>query len=185
MDVMAITEEEYNNLSPEEQVRVREQILIEHKKNQLKEEERERFLKMNLVVRAEQGKKYEPTEQARHMVKKMTAFGIPMKNIADVIGVGMKSLQKYFQKELESGHTEANFMIANKLFHSAMHGDTTAAIFWCKTRLGWKETSKHIHAIDPRGSGKEDLPDINKLSEEDLATLYTILRKAKKELPAP
>ena len=118
------------------------------------------------------------------MVKKMAAFGITLKQIADVIGVGITSLQKHFKRELESGHVEANFMVANRLFEMAMNGDTTAAIFWCKTRLGWKETARHEHAFDPRGSGKDGLPGLDKLNEADLAALYAILRKAKKALPA-
>ncbi len=138
--------------------------------------------------RAEQGKKYDPSEQARHMVKKMAAFGFTLKQIADVIRVGVSSLQKHFKNELESGHVEANFLVANRLFEMAINGDTTACIFWCKTRLKWKETSRHEHAFDPTGTGKDDLPSLDKLDEDDLATLYAILRKAKsaerKALPA-
>ena len=43
-------------------------------------------------------------------------------------------------------------------------------------RDGWCE-----HAFDHKGA---DQPGINKLSEEDLATLYAILRKGRKALPA-
>jgi len=80
------------------------------------------------------------------MVKKMVAFGIPMKNIAEVIGVGVTSLQKYFKNEIESGHTEANFMVANTLFQKTMGGDTTSLIFWCNTRLGWRDGSMNENA---------------------------------------
>ncbi len=118
------------------------------------QKEARRFVAMDLIVRAEQGKQYEPTEQARHMVKKMTAFGIPMKNVADVIGVGVSSLQKHFKDELATGHTEANFMVANTLFQMAINGNVTACIFWMKTRLGWKDESPS----DRGDAGKRVLP---------------------------
>lgn len=136
---MTITKEEWAKMTPEQQKKIREQWEREHEEEKRKQAEARRFVEMNQIVKAEQGKKYEPTEQARHMVAKMIAFGIPMKNVADVIGVGVSSLQKHFKKELESGHTEANFMVANTLFQMAMNGNTTACIFWMKTRLGWKD----------------------------------------------
>ena len=169
----------FNSLSLEEQIIVRAEVEREQEaKRKLDDirEEGKRFVEMNMIVRAEQGKRYEPTEQARHMVKKMAAFGFTLKQIADVIGVGVSSLQKHFKGELESGHVEANFMVANRLFEMAINGDTTACIFWCKTRLKWKETSRHEHSFDPKSP---DQPGIDKLNEDDLATLHAILRKTK------
>jgi len=140
---MSITKEEWAKLTPEQQKNIQDQLQREHEDEKRKQAEARRFVEMNLIVKAEQGKAYTPTEQARHMVAKMVAFGIPMKNVADVIGVGLSSLQKYFKKELETGHTEANFLVANTLFQMAINGNTTACIFWMKTRLGWKdETGK-------------------------------------------
>ena len=150
---MIPTREEWAKLTPEEKNRMREQWGMESKEEKSKKDEARRFVEMNLIVKAEQGEHYEPTEQARHMVKKMAAFGIPMKNIAEVIGVGVTSLQKYFQNELESGHTEANFMVANTLFQKAMGGDTTSLIFWCKTRLGWRDGSMYENASNKGEAG--------------------------------
>jgi hypothetical protein len=169
----------FNTLSPEEQKIVRAEVEKEQVAAQKLDDIREegkRFVEMNQIVRAEQGKKYEPTEQARHMVKKMAAFGFTLEQIADVIRVGVSSLQKHFKNELETGHVEANYMVADKLFRMAMDGDTAAAIFWCETRLGWKTIARHEHAFDAKGV---DQPGINKLSEGDLETLHSILRKAK------
>jgi len=133
------TKEEWAKLTPEEKNKIREQWRVEHEEKKRIQEETRRFVEMEMVVKAEQGKRDEPTEQVRHIVKKMAAFGIPMKNIADVIGAEVSSLQKYFKAELTTGHTEANFMVANKLFQMAMDGNVTACIFWLKTRLGWKD----------------------------------------------
>ena len=138
---MTINKEEWAKMTPEQQKNIQDQLQREHEDEKRKQAESRRFVEMNMIVRAEQGKQYEPTEQARHMVAKMAAFGIPMKNVADIIGVGVSSLQKHFKAELETGHTEANFMVANTLFQMAMNGNVTACIFWVKTRLGWKDES--------------------------------------------
>jgi len=43
------------------------------------------------------------------------------------------------------------------LFNKAVNGDTTAAIFWAKTQMGWKETNvqenngEQIHVIKWEG----------------------------------
>ena len=178
---MSITKEEWAKLTPEQQNELRLQLRQEYEDEKRKQAEARRFVEMNLIVKAQQGKRYEPTEQARHMVKKMATFGFTLKQIADVIGVGVSSLQKHFKRELETGHVEANFMVANRLFEMALNGDTTACIFWCKTRLKWKETSRHEHAFDPTGV---DQPGLDKFTEDDLAALYSILHKARKVLPA-
>jgi len=174
----------FNSLSPGEQIIVRQEVEREQeaarKLDDIREEGK-RFVEMNMIVRAQQGRKYEVTEQSRFMVKKMIAFGIPMKNVANIIGIGLSTLQKYFKNELETGHDEANFLVASKLFKMAMEGDVTSCIFWLKTRLGWKTTARHEHAFDPKGA---DQPGLDKLNEEDLATLHAILRKARKALPA-
>jgi len=147
---MSITKEEWAKLTLEQQKNIQDQLQREYEEEKRKQAEARRFVAMDLIVRAEQGKQYEPTEQARHMVKKMTAFGIPMKNVADIIGVGVSSLQKHFKAELETGHTEANFLVANTLFQMAMNGNTTACIFWMKTRLGWKDETKYEREFGQR-----------------------------------
>lgn len=138
---MSITKEEWAKMTPEQQHQIQEKLKRESDEEKRKQAESRRFVEMNMIVKAEQGKRYIPNEQARFMVKKLAAFGIPLKNIADVVGVGQSSLQKHFKNELETGHTEANFLVANTLFQIAMNGNVTACIFWLKTRLGWKDQS--------------------------------------------
>lgn len=73
----------------------------------------------------------------------MCGFGIPADNIARSIGVGPDTLRKYYREELDSGTTKANTAVAQSLYKKALGDGTsavTAAIFWLKTRAGWKET---------------------------------------------
>jgi len=74
----------------------------------------------------------------------MAAFGVPEVNIARVVGIDAKTLRKHYREELDTGQTKATAKVAESLFRKATTEgpqSVTAAIFWLKTRAGWKETS--------------------------------------------
>ena len=85
----------------------------------------------------------------------MAGFGIPAADIGASIGISEPTLRKYYADELRLGHVKANAAVAQSLFKKAT-GDgsqaVTAAIFWAKTRMGWKETIVHV--------GDDNAPDI-------------------------
>ncbi len=87
--------------------------------------------------------KYGPTPEKRSQVETMAGFGIPEKDIGLSMDIDAKTLRKYYRKELDTGHIKANAAVAQSLYKKAT-GDAsqsvTAAIFWLKTRAGWKET---------------------------------------------
>jgi hypothetical protein len=72
----------------------------------------------------------------------MAAYGVPETAIARVLGISPMTLRKYFKEELATAHVKANSAVAQSLYRKAI-GDgpqsVTAAIFWCKTRMGWRE----------------------------------------------
>ena len=89
-------------------------------------------------------KVFEPTGAERKQVEDMAGFGIPQDDIALVVrdGIAPKTLRKYFEVELRTGKVKANAQVAESLFKKATGegtGSVAAAIFWCKTRMGWKE----------------------------------------------
>ena len=90
---------------------------------------------------------FKPTDEERKLVEQMSAVGIPQSNIAMVLrdGIDDKTLRKHFRKELDTAATKANAKIGGTLFNKAVNGDTSAAIFWAKTGMGWKETSVQEH----------------------------------------
>ena len=93
-------------------------------------------------------RKFEPSAAQRRVVGEMVSFGIPQPNIASVVGVDAKTLRKYFSDEIENGTTRAITKVARSLFRTACGtgpGAITAAIFFLKTRAGWKETAVHEH----------------------------------------
>ena len=52
-------------------------------------------------------------------------------------------MYNYFKTEIETGHVKANSKVAESLYKQAIDGNTTASIWWTKTRMGWKETNVH------------------------------------------
>ena len=86
---------------------------------------------------------HKPDPAGRRQVEALAGYGIPEAEIAGVVGIDAKTLRKHYRHELDHGHTKANSRVAESLYRKAL-GDgaqsVTAAIFWLKTRAGWKET---------------------------------------------
>lgn len=59
--------------------------------------------------------------------------------IAQVLQIDVKTLYKYYRRELDTARDLANAQVGGALFNKALAGDTTAQIFWMKTRARWKE----------------------------------------------
>ena len=94
---------------------------------------------------------FKPTDDERKLVEQMTACGIPQESQCLVIrdGIDDKTLRKHFRRELDTAATKANAAVAGTLFTKAMSGDTTALIWWTKTRMKWSERQEIEHTGDP------------------------------------
>lgn len=102
---------------------------------------------------------HEPTEKTRTEVRTLASFGIPQKNIADYIGISKPTLAKHYPEELRLASIKANAQVFTFLYSAASGmalktkkdekptGATfadclRAAMFWAKTRGGWRETDR-------------------------------------------
>lgn len=88
---------------------------------------------------------HQPTKAMRDQVEQYSGFGTPQESIAKFVGVEGKALRKHYRKELDSGGDKANALVAASLFDMATgrngaERQVSAAIFWMKTRAGWKES---------------------------------------------
>ena len=91
---------------------------------------------------------HEPTKQLRELVKMHTMVGTRQEVVADIIGIDPKTLRKYYRKELDQASAQANAQIGGALFNKAVKGDTAAAIFWLKTKAGFRETQHIDHTTN-------------------------------------
>jgi hypothetical protein len=87
---------------------------------------------------------YEPTGKDRRAVETMAGHGIGQKEIAQVIGLSVEGLTRWYRDELETGAVKANSKVAQSLFEKATgnaNGSVAAAIFWLKCRARWSEAT--------------------------------------------
>jgi hypothetical protein len=96
---------------------------------------------------------HDPTDQQRAEVSALKSFGVPLDDIADYIGIDRKTLSKHYTKEIRTAQIKANATVAKFLYtgasgaslkDGASHADCyRAAMFWAKTRMGWRETENN------------------------------------------
>ena len=87
---------------------------------------------------------HKPTEAGRNLVTSLAASGTPQDEIAGIIEIAAKTLREHYRAELDFGMARANAQVADNLFKKATgegKEQRIAAIFWLKTRAGWKETT--------------------------------------------
>ncbi len=89
-----------------------------------------------------QGVAHIPTEEQKKMVRLLSAVGTRYEDIATKLGITDDTLRKHYKLELDEGRIEANASVAQTLYQQAKTGNTTAAIFWLKTRAQWRENDR-------------------------------------------
>jgi hypothetical protein len=83
----------------------------------------------------------------------MAGHGVPHDDIACVVrdGIDSDTLKKHIKKELMQGKARAKAEMGKTIFQKGISGDMTAAIWYSKTQMGWKDTSR-IEVTDGEGS---------------------------------
>ena len=119
---------------------------------------------------------HEPTDQTRKTVEAMSAYGIKQQDIALVLSISKPTLEKHYRLELDTACAKANSKVAESLYNKATGSHpqaVTAAIFWMKTRGGWKDTSRIEHT-GPNGGPIQNV-DLSGATAEDLDRLESLL----------
>jgi predicted ArsR family transcriptional regulator len=84
-------------------------------------------------------KAFAVNDAVRERVRYLAGVGVRQDDIAKILGCAPKTLRKRLREELDRGVAEANATISGSLFAAAKAGNTTAQIFWLKTRAHWRE----------------------------------------------
>lgn len=104
-----------------------------------------------------------PTKATSDTVSLHALVGTPQETIASVLGIDAKTLRKYYREELDLALAKANATIGGALFNKAKAGDTSAMMFWLKTRAGFKERQE----IDHTSSDGSMTPTVNVRFDEN------------------
>ena len=131
----------------------------------------------NRTGRRGQGRLHQPTDAIRKQVEALASYGVPRDEIAKVVGICGNTLVKHYGDTLETAAIKANSLVAQSLFNRAVKGDgsaaTSAAIFWLRTRAGWRE--KDVHEVTGPNGGPLQIVDMSGLSDAQLAALEPVL----------
>lgn len=72
----------------------------------------------------------------------MIGLGLTQLEVANLVGVSDRTLRTRYRRELDTGVSSANLRVAQSLFNMATKGQVpSAAIWWTKARMGWKEAT--------------------------------------------
>ena len=84
---------------------------------------------------------FEPGPEQAAQVEKMTALGMSTKDIAAILRIEPKLLEKFYGYEIETAAARINSNVAKIALQMALSGSLPEMTkFWLKTRAGWKET---------------------------------------------
>jgi hypothetical protein len=90
------------------------------------------------------------------MVEDMAGRGAILDDIACVIGISPRTLDRWLKHEdvrfaYKRGRAIAKDNVARTLYEKAMEGDTIAMIFWLKAQAGWTDKQAEV---------AQEMPDV-------------------------
>lgn len=101
-----------------------------------------------------------PTAETRAVVCGLVRFGVTYDEVAAHIGITKPTLIKHYREELDKTFNDSARQVSDFLFNAASgralqfedkatHADCVrAAMFWTKTRMGWRETGDVAEKTD-------------------------------------
>jgi len=127
---------------------------------------------------------HQPDDKSRKQVLLMAGIGLTHDQIAKVMLVSDETLRKYYANELETGAAKMSAAVAQNLYNIATSKDSgavAAAIFWMKTRAGWRETNRSEITGADGGPVKVETKTVStkNMTPEQRAALREILLSAK------
>ena len=99
---------------------------------------------------------WKPSRATRQQVQTMAGMGLLPAEIALVLDVTVKTLQKYCARELRTAAPQATAAVALALYKQATRPErpnARAAMFWLRCRAGWVEADK---PRDDAAKGKKE-----------------------------
>lgn len=112
---------------------------------------------------------HEPTEENISLVKSLVKFGVKTVLIAEHLNISEPTLFKHYKQHMASAKVYAHGAVGKSLFEKAVAGDTTSAIWYSKTQMGWKEAKNDDDDKDKDESSNLDEDVIDERIERLIA----------------
>ena len=114
---------------------------------------------------------HEPTDVTRAEVKALSSFGNTQEQISTYLDIDIKTLLKYYRRDLDIAVIQANAQVAKRLYNKAVvQDDLSAQIFWLKTRARWR-TDDSINLNDNQETLtkiRDLVNDLNKTNSSEI-----------------
>lgn len=81
-------------------------------------------------------------EEKAQVVRLLKMGGLDNIAIASYIGIGKDTMYKLYKDEMEQGKVHCDAIALGALMQKIIEGDTASILFYCKTRLGFRETKE-------------------------------------------
>lgn len=114
----------------------------------------------------------------------LSAMGMEVQDIAKFVDLSETTLRKHYEREIELGRLEANMKVAASLFKQATDEKkpvVAAAIYWMKTRAGWREDGPKAPTLPaapaPEPLGKKDQANLDAQTAHVGSDWEELLRK--------
>ena len=110
-----------------------------------------------------------PTDKQRQMIQIAKAAGLTDEQIAGLIAIDLKTLRKHYRAELDNACAKAVMTVAANLYKRATSDAkeaVPAAIFWLKTRGGWRETDQQVAQVQPITSVRVEVIGANQADSD-------------------
>ncbi|WP_271007081.1 hypothetical protein [Pseudomonas aeruginosa] len=82
------------------------------------------------------------TAEQRALIGELAGYGLTWDQIASVLKLNKRTLQRHCQEDYDNGKNVAIGMAAGQLYKKVMSGHPASIFFYLKTQAGWKETNK-------------------------------------------
>lgn len=106
--------------------------------------------------------KHQVTDDRRKLVRGLAMAGYSDDVIAQHLECNEATVKRNYADDLHFARFRCNGSVVSALYKSAIEGSVSAQIFWCKARLGWKETDfteaagKLVNYVIDSKSGKNE-----------------------------
>jgi hypothetical protein len=93
---------------------------------------------------------HKPSKMNRKFVKTMLGAGLKQSQVCAMLEISEPTFRKHYNREIETAEAEVHALVGQSLVFNAIGGpekdwtkaNMSAAIFYAKTRMGWKEASQ-------------------------------------------
>ena len=114
---------------------------------------------------------------ALKQIEAMASYGLPTHEIAAIMGVSKKTLERRYRTHpevydaIDRGRAKAHFNMAKKCYDVAMNGNENLIKFWLQTRAGWTPKTSHEVSGPDQGPIETRQIDPSQLSTETINEL--------------